>query len=133
MADEILEALEKMDQLAAAAKNADQHLKMARDEGAKIKQRVDAERATLESELARVQANLTEAEGKLPLDFKAEYDRIARVRGENTLAHVDGDTCGNCYQMLTAQTLNDLFMSRPVFCRGCGCLLYLPEGNTGAR
>jgi predicted nucleic acid-binding Zn-ribbon protein len=133
LSDEILEALEKMDQLAGAVKNADEHLKKAREEGAKIKQRVDAERATLESELARVHANLTEAEAKLPVEFKIEYDRIARVRGENTLAQVEGDTCGNCYQMLTAQTMNDLYMSRPVFCRGCGCLLYLPEGNTGAR
>ena len=133
LSDEILEALEKMDQLAAAVKNADEHLRKAREEGTKIKQRVDAERATLESEVARVQANLTEAEAKLPAEFKIEYDRIARVRGENTLAHVEGDTCGNCYQMLTSQTMNNLYMSRPVFCRGCGCLLYLPEGNSGAR
>jgi predicted nucleic acid-binding Zn-ribbon protein len=133
LSDEILESLEKMDQLAAAVKHADENLKKAREEGAKIKQRVDSERANLESEVARVHANLTEAEAKLPPEFKVEYDRIARVRGENTLAQVEGDTCGNCYQMLTSQTMNDLYMSRPIFCRGCGCLLYLPEGQTGAR
>lgn len=130
LADEILEALEKMDQLAMAVKTAEANLSKAREEGAKTKQRVDSERANLESELARVQANLTEAEAKLPPDFKREYERIARVRGEDTLAQVEGDTCGHCYQMLTAQTINDLYMARPVFCKSCGCLLYLPEDRS---
>src|SRR5687768_16396302 len=40
LSDELLEALEKMDQLAAAVKNADENLKKAREEGTKIKQRV---------------------------------------------------------------------------------------------
>lgn len=130
LADEILEALEKMDQLALAAKTAEANLKKARDEGAKIKQRVEAEQTSLEVELTRVQSNLTEAEEKLPPDFKREYERIARVRGEDALAQVEGDTCGHCYQMLTAQTMNDLYMSRPVFCKSCGCLLYLPEDRS---
>jgi predicted nucleic acid-binding Zn-ribbon protein len=130
LADEILEALEKMDQLAATAKIADENLKRARDEGSKIKQRVDAERTTLESELVRVQANLVESESKLPGDFKREYERIARVRGEDALAQVDGEVCGHCFQKLTAQTMNDLYLSRPVFCKSCGCLLYLPEDRS---
>lgn len=130
LSDEILEALEKMDQLAAAVKTADANLKKVTEEAGKIRQRVEAERETLERELARVQANLLESESKLPGEFKLEYERIARVRGEDALAQVDGEVCGHCYQKLTAQTMNDLYMSRPVFCKSCGCLLYLPEDRS---
>lgn len=133
LSDEILEALEKMDQLALAVKTADGHLAKAREESAKIKERVDAERAGLEAELARVQDNLVAAEAQLPPDFKREYERIARVRGEDTLAQVEGETCGHCYQTLTTQMMNELYLSRPLFCKSCGCLLYLPEDRGPRR
>jgi predicted nucleic acid-binding Zn-ribbon protein len=133
LADEILEALEKMDQLQAAVQATDDHLRKARDEGAKIKQAVAAERTVLEGELARVHDNLLEAEKKLPADIKSQYDRIAKVRGEGALAQIDGEVCGNCFQTVTTQTMNDLYLSRPVFCKGCGCLLYLPEDRDPQR
>lgn len=129
LSDEILEALERLDQLQAAVKSAEENLKKAREEGAKVKQKVEGERGTVESELARVQANLAEAETKLPADIKRDYDRVSKARGEGALAQVDGQVCGNCFQTLTTQTMNELYMSRPVFCKGCGCLLYLPEGR----
>ena len=65
----------------------------------------------LGSELRRVTAELTQAERCLPADFKIDYDRISRARGEDALAQVEGETCGGCYQMLTAQTINDLLLS----------------------
>ena len=47
-----------------------------------------------------------------------------------TLAQVEGEVCGHCYQKLTAQTMNELYLSRPMFCKSCGCLLYLPEDRS---
>jgi uncharacterized protein len=133
LSDEILEALEKIDQLQAAVKSADENLKKARDEGVKVKQKVESERSVIEAELARVQVNLAEAETKLPPDIKLFYDRIAKARGEGALAQIDGEVCGNCFQTVTTQTMNELYLSRPVFCQGCGCLLYLPEDRDPAR
>lgn len=133
LSDEILEALEKMDQLQMAVKSVDENLKKTREEAAKVKQQVEAERTVLESELARVHANLVEAEKKLPADIKQNYDRIAKVRGEGALAQIDGEVCGNCFQTVTTQTMNELYMSHPVFCKGCGCLLYLPDDSDPAR
>jgi len=66
-------------------------------------------------------------------DEGRDYDRIAKVRGEGALAQIDGEVCGNCFQTVTTQTMNDLYMSRPVFCKGCGCLLYLPEDRDPDR
>lgn len=127
--DEILEGMEKIDELEAKVKSAEADLAKATEEGTKIKQRVESEQAGLESELARVQAELKVAETNLPGDFKADYDRVAKVRGEDALAEVDGEVCGGCYQMLTPNMMNELYLSKPVFCKSCGALLYLPESR----
>jgi len=86
--DEILEALEKIDLLADKAKKADANLATAKAEALKVKSRVESERANLDSELARVLSELKEAEKNLPSEFKSDYDRVARVRGEEALAEV---------------------------------------------
>lgn len=127
--DEILESLEKIDQLAEKLSKADADLAAAKAEAAKVKSRIEGERANLESELARVLNELKEAEANLPADFKSDYDRVARVRGEEALAEVDGEVCGGCYQKLTPNMMNELYLSKPVFCKSCGALLYLPEGR----
>jgi len=93
----------------------------------KVRARVEEQQQGLESELARVSAELTKAETHLPEDFLEQYMRVAKSRGEGALAQLEGESCGNCYQMLTPQTLNDVFLSKPVFCKSCGCLLYPPE------
>lgn len=80
--DEILESLERIDILAAKVKKAEADLANAKTEGGKVKTRVDSEQAGLESELARVLSELKDAEGNLPSDYKQDYARVARVRGE---------------------------------------------------
>ncbi|MEX0818190.1 MAG: phospholipase, partial [Pirellulaceae bacterium] len=127
--DEILESLERLDLLAAKVKQADADLAAAKAEAAKVKSRIEGEHAGLESELARVLTELKEAEANLPAEYKADYARVARVRGEEALAEVDGEVCGGCYQMLTPNMMNDLYLSKAVFCRSCGALLYLTEGR----
>jgi len=125
--DEILESLEQLDVLQRHVGEADEQLKKAKTELEKFRQRVATEQQGLESELARVTQNLREAESKLPDDFRADYERVARVRGEDTLAQVEGEVCGGCFQTLTTQMLNELRMEKLVVCKACGCLLYLPE------
>jgi predicted nucleic acid-binding Zn-ribbon protein len=127
LADEILEALERLDQLQAASKTADENLGKAKEELVKVRKRVSEQQQGLESELARVRAELQAAEDQLDGDFKPNYQRLARTMGEDALASVEGETCGGCSQILTPQTLNVLRLDKPVFCQSCGRLLYLPE------
>jgi predicted nucleic acid-binding Zn-ribbon protein len=127
--DEILEALEKIDELEAKVAAAQAGYAHASEEAAKVKHRVESEQAGLEAELVRVQAELKVAETNLPADLKANYDRVAKVRGEEALAEVDGEVCGGCYQMLTPNMMNELYLSQAVFCKSCGALLYLPESR----
>jgi uncharacterized protein len=130
LSDEILELLEKIDECHAAVDSASANLAKTKDEWQKVKQRVDAAQAGLESEFARVSADLVRAEEVLPDDFKESYQRVAKVRGEGALAQVEGECCGGCYQTITSQMYNELKMSKPVFCKSCGCLLYLPEDRS---
>ena len=68
-------------------------------------------------------------EDLLPVDLRAEYNRISEARGEEALAAVDDNVCGGCYQTLTPQTINELVLTKAVFCKTCGCLLYLSEDH----
>ena len=127
LSDEILELLDKITENQNAVTAAEADLGKGQDELATIRKRVDEERATLESELARLNGELEAAEAKLPGDLKQDYNRIVKARGEDGLAPLEGECCGGCFQTVTAQTLNELMLSKPVFCKSCGCLLYLPE------
>lgn len=127
LADEILEALEKLDQLQADVKTAEATLAKVKDELAKVRQRVGDQQQGLESELARVRDELKSAEDQLDGDFKDNYLRLSRSMGEESLAPVESGSCGGCSQTLTTQTINLLKLDKPVFCKSCGRLLYLPE------
>lgn len=128
--DEILETLDKVEGLQASVGEAEATLKKAQEEAGKTKARVADEQAGLESELARVNGLLVESEKALPADFKTDYDRVAKARGENALAQVEDDCCSGCYNILSPQTMNLLYLSKPVFCKTCGALLYLPEDRS---
>jgi uncharacterized protein len=132
LSDEILDALVRMDELAAKLKSADANLHRVKEEAEKVTSRVNSEQELLQSEMVRVQAELKQAEQFLHEDYRQEYERLSKARGEQALAQVEGETCGGCYQTLTAQTMNELYLARPVFCKSCGCLLYLPEDRMPA-
>jgi predicted nucleic acid-binding Zn-ribbon protein len=127
LSDEILEALEKIDELTAAVKTAEQNLAKTKDELAKVRQRVNEQQQGLETELARVRGELSAAEDQLDGDFKDNYLRLSRSMGEEALAPVEAECCGGCSQTLTVQMMNLLKLDKPVFCKSCGRLLYLPE------
>jgi predicted nucleic acid-binding Zn-ribbon protein len=133
LADEILEALEKVDQLKLGITEAEQALTKTKEELTKAEQAVKSQEETLSSERRRVEANLKEAEQSLPADFRDAYYRVVNAKGQDAMAPVEGESCGGCYQQLTTNMINDLLMSRVVFCRICGRLLYLPEDRAPGR
>jgi predicted nucleic acid-binding Zn-ribbon protein len=133
LADEILEALEKVDQLKLGIHESEETLSKTKEELAKAQQAVATQEETLLGERQRVEANLKEAEEALPADFRDAYYRIVKAKGEHAMAPVEGESCGGCYQNLTTNMITDLMMSRVVFCKVCGRLLYLPEDRTPGR
>lgn len=127
LSDEILEALERLDVLQANIKTADSNLAKTKEEMAKVRKRVDDQQQGLESELARISAELKVEEDKLDGDFKPSYERLAKALGADCLAPIDGECCGGCSQVLQPQTLNLVGLDKPTFCKSCGRLLYLPK------
>jgi len=133
LSDEILEGLERLDLLQATTKLAESNLVKLKEELEKTRGRVVAQQSGLESETARVQAELAESEKSLPEEFRPDYERKARGRGEEALAPIDGQVCAGCYTTITTQTLNQLLLGHPVICLNCGCLLYLPEERDSGK
>jgi predicted nucleic acid-binding Zn-ribbon protein len=127
LSDEILEALERIDEQQLSLEQQEQERAKAVQEVEALRTRVTEQQSVLQAELERVTDNLQQAESSLPADIRGDYERIARVRGADALAQVDGGTCTGCYQVLSPQMMNLLMLARPQFCSSCGALLYMPE------
>jgi uncharacterized protein len=127
MADEILEAMEKVDGLGVAVKESEQQLAAGTQEFEKMRQAIEQSAASLRADIALYEERLGKAEAELPTDFKIDYNRIVRGKGANAMASVEDGVCGGCGQQITLNMQNELRLARPVFCKSCGCLLYMAE------
>jgi predicted nucleic acid-binding Zn-ribbon protein len=127
LSDEILESMEKLDDVSAIVKEAEKTVAAGTKELEKTRSDVENSAASLRADIARLEAELTSAEAALPGDFKADYHRVIRGKGADGLASVEDCTCGSCGQQITLNMQNELMLSKPIFCRSCGCLLYLAE------
>lgn len=129
LADEILDAMERLDQANREVKAAEEALAKGTEEAQKARQEIEQQTPIIEADLARLSAELRQTEQDLPADFRELYDRLIRSKGSDGLAPVRGEYCAGCNQHVPLNMINALRLSRPVFCRACGRLLYLPEEN----
>ena len=129
LSDEIFEQLEKIDDINQEISDATESLKLANDLRNNIQAKIDKEAEGLKSEWTRVTAELTELEKKIPADIRMDYQRVASSRGEESLAPLDGDFCGNCFHKITTMQHSNLAANKPVFCKACGALIYLPDNT----
>lgn len=128
--DEILECLEHIDELSQVVEKSKANIEKGKAELAKTKAAVQEEEGLLKADVTRLEADLKTAEEGLPPDLNDAYQRIVKSKGADALAPVEGECCGGCYQTMTPNMLNLLQLSRPVFCKSCGRLLYYPEDLT---
>lgn len=133
LADEILDTLESIDKQSEAIQATNAKLIAAQKETAKVQADVEQRVAVLQTELARITAELFEWEGRLPSDVRNEYQHRVRSKGEEALASVEGGSCGNCHQVLTPHMLDQLSMGRIHICSGCNSILYFGESDVAAR
>jgi predicted nucleic acid-binding Zn-ribbon protein len=127
LSDEILEGMEKVDQLHLATKEAEKNLAAGKQEMQKAKEAVESSAATIRSDVAALETELSQAEKALPSELKADYERVVRSKGADSLSSVDDGVCTGCGQQITLNMQNELRLSKLVFCKSCGRLLYLPE------
>ncbi len=124
LSDEILEILESLDSKEEELKSVEQHVQEVRSDFEKIEKQIASRREALESELARVMVELSEAEKSLTGDFKREYQRLVAAKGDDAMAAVEDNCCSGCYQTLTPQLLEQLNVGKPIVCPSCGRLIY---------
>ena len=123
LADEILEVMEKIDELAAVVAEQQKKINASKEEFAKAEQAVRDQAGQLGTEVKRLEAELAQAESGLPADFRINYQRIVNSKGEDAMAEVQGEFCGGCYQQLTPNDMSELSMAIAIFCRNCGRLI----------
>ena len=126
LSDEILEAMDRVDQLHVAVKEAEAQLAAGKQEMEKTKQAIDSAAAATQADVVLLEGELTAAEQSLPADMKNDYQRVVRSKGADSLSSVDDGVCTGCGQQITLNMQNELSLSKLVFCKSCGRLLYLP-------
>jgi uncharacterized protein len=128
LADEILEGMEKLDELTAKLTAASAAMEKAAGEAQKSQQASQEEQPLIDVDIRRLETELREVEGSLPKDYHELYDRLVARLGEDALVPLHKQFCGGCNQKIPVNMVNALMMSRPIACKTCGRLLYLPEG-----
>lgn len=127
LADEILESLERIDAMGDKVGEAEEAVKATAAELAKVKEQISATAEVIRGDIARLEADLVDAEKALPAEFRADYDRVVKVKGADGMSEAEDGVCNGCGQKITPNMQNELLMLRPTFCKSCGRLLYLPE------
>ncbi len=125
--DETLELLGRIDELEEGVKKAKENLAAGQEEFAKVKQHVESTADTLRQEITRLEGDLVGSEKDLSGDVRADYERVVRQKGEDGLSPVEDGVCEGCGNQLTLNMQADLKLSKAVFCKSCGSLLYIPE------
>lgn len=133
LSDEILELLERIDQIDINIKETRAKLEVAKGETAKVRANVKQRADVLNAELTRITGELAIEEKKLPTELLAEYRRLVQAVGESALAETDGETCGNCFQIFNTQTYGNLRQCKFVQCRSCNAIMYFSEKITAAQ
>ena len=127
LADEILEALEKADALELTVGEEVKNVEVAKNELSTCRDKVASESELVRGDIARLEGELVEVEQKIPAEAKEDYRRVIRSKGADGMAESQDCTCLGCGNKITLNMQNELMLSKPVFCKACGCLLYLGE------
>jgi len=130
LADEALEMMDKIDKAKGLVGEAEANLAKGKSELDGVKQQVSQQRDSLQGDVTRLERELKTAESSLPPDIRADYLRVVSSKGSDGMAQVEHGSCGGCFQQITANMDSDLRLSRVVFCKSCGRLLYPPEDRT---
>jgi predicted nucleic acid-binding Zn-ribbon protein len=127
LADEILEGMEKADQLMVTVMEVKARLEAGKNDLQKYRDSVASEGQLIADDIARLEAELADAEKQLPSEFRDEYRRVIRGKGAEGMAKMEAGTCEGCGKQVTLNMQNHLMLGKPVFCTACGRLLYLAE------
>jgi uncharacterized protein len=127
LADEILESLEKVDQLQVEMQSAQTALESLKSELTRFRDNVAADAEVVRGDISRLEVERSRVEKELPGALLPEYHRVMRGKGAGGMAPVEDMVCQGCGQRITLNMQNELLKCNSVFCKSCGSLLYLAD------
>ena len=127
LADEILEGLEKADALEVKVDEEKQKMEASKSELTICRDKVASESELIRGDVSRLESDLAEVEKKIPVDVRGDYQRVIRSKGAGGMSESQDQVCLACGSQITLNMHNELLLSKPVFCKSCGCLLYIGE------
>ncbi|MDG2388850.1 MAG: hypothetical protein P8M30_05975 [Planctomycetaceae bacterium] len=122
--DEILEALEKVDQGLQAIADAEEAIKTQEELIKKTVTEVNASKPGLEEQAATLAAELAVFEKEIPGTMMDHYRRLVGAHGASCLTAVENDACTSCYAIVAPQEKVQLNMGKVMLCRSCGRIMY---------
>jgi predicted nucleic acid-binding Zn-ribbon protein len=123
----ILEGMSEAEERTAKLPEQEKGLQRAKDELAAFERDQAARLARLADQLKAALGELKEAEGRLPEQWRPQYQRLVNAYGADALAAVQGQSCAHCHTQITTQQLHEIQTGEFVACRSCGRALYMPE------
>ncbi len=128
LSDEILEAMMKVDEQAAALAAQEAEVQKIAGEVAAIQADIAAKTAEQKGQLEALDREILGAETVIPEAEREHYKRVVKQKGADAMAAVEGSACTGCFVSVTAQMMNDLINGgHLVICKTCGRLLYLAD------
>jgi predicted nucleic acid-binding Zn-ribbon protein len=126
--EEMLVALETIESKTAEAGKLEADVSRSAAEVAGIRQQIDEQAASHQTQLRELETAIIEAETVIPEELRDRYRRIVGRYGADALAACEDSACSGCYTSIPAQMVNELINASGLqFCLSCGRLLYLPE------
>ena len=131
--DEILEVLDKVDQIQQKIGKGDAEAAQFAAEVHRVAGEVESTAPQLRSQASEIEVSLREEERILPSSTIEGYRRLVQAHGAAALASVEGNACTACNEILSPNSLVELNTGKFIFCRSCGRLLYRPEHEPAGR
>ena len=123
LTDEILELLERIDDLAAELGEAEAAVKQAEGRLDEVRRTAASEEQACSERLEAARRRVAESAEELDAELRSEYERVVALRGSEGLAQVSGTSCDACWRELTQQMLREVARGKPAVCISCGAIL----------
>lgn len=124
--DEILEGLERIDQLQEAVKVAEKELAEVTQEQKERAETIEGRMEVVSADLDHVRVQLEKYESEIPVSLRGDYRRLYDGKGTESLAPVEEGCCAGCNQTLTTQMIDRIRLQILVPCPSCSAWLYEP-------
>jgi len=126
--DEVLSALQAVDELRQEEERLGNEVEDARADLERIRNEVKEQSREYEQRIQTLSERRQELRDEIPAEVLSAYERIAARHPNNALAKVKGRVCRGCFTQITKQTENLLMRDdKVVYCHSCGRMLILAD------